>query len=169
MNREKKTRGLKRKTKKLIQRLTEATTEFPSEFWHGYWHLHLPCSQGFINSNKTPHAIKRLCLQILVDRTKYLIDLKQPSTETISVMSAIDIPDIWSSQIIVFSGDSHYEGFFDRDNEEQQWIPLPKERDLSREWQLILPDDMAIWGYLVKNFDEGDVYESELWFIGEKD
>ena len=153
----------------LIDRLREATAEFPTESWHGYWHLHLPCSQEFISSDKTPSSIKKICIQTLVNRTKHLIDLKPSSSEKFRVMAAINIPDIGSSQIIIFLGDSHYNGFFDRDNEEQQWTLLPKERDLSREWHLGLPDDMTIWGYHEKIFDDGDLYENELWFIGESD
>jgi len=40
--RNKKLRGLKRKTRNMINRIGEETSDFPLDFYNGYWHLHLP-------------------------------------------------------------------------------------------------------------------------------
>lgn len=67
--REKKIRGMKRKTKTLIKRIEDATKAFPSTFYNDeYWHMSLPGSQAFIDSNKTPRKVKGLCIQTLLDR-----------------------------------------------------------------------------------------------------
>ncbi|MCS3597120.1 hypothetical protein M2370_002302 [Bacillus sp. JUb91] len=51
--REKKIRGMKRKTNTMIKRIEEYTNTLPSTFYHDeYWYMPLPVSQAFINSQK---------------------------------------------------------------------------------------------------------------------
>ncbi|MEH7610610.1 MULTISPECIES: DUF3916 domain-containing protein [Bacillaceae] len=171
--REKKIRGLKRKTNKLIHRIKDKTITFPSDFHNGYWHLHLPVSQTFISSKKTPISIKRVCIQTLIDQAKMLIENKPQSSEKYRVVVAIDLPGLFGSQIIIFSGNNHFNRFFDRD-EFQKWIPISIDRNLESEWDLNVPNSMKIIGYkeiisdYVEDTDEIAVtYEGELWFIGE--
>ncbi|GGI11651.1 DUF3916 domain-containing protein [Gottfriedia solisilvae] len=173
--REKKIRGIKRKSNKLIKRIIENTAVFPKDFYNErYWHMHLPVSQSFINSKKTPLKIKRLCIQTLIDQASMLIENKPNSSETFRVVVAIDLPDLFSSQIIVFKGDSYFNSFFDRDDEFQKWIPLTDNRNLKSEWNLVIPKEMQTIGYneiisdYVEDTDDIDVtHEGEIWFIGE--
>ncbi|WP_374722902.1 DUF3916 domain-containing protein [Peribacillus tepidiphilus] len=167
---DKKVRGLKRKTKNMVKRIEEETIKFPSDFYNGYWHLHLPVSQDFISSNKTPLSIKRLCIQTLLDKAEYLVSIKPPTLEKLRVVIAIDLPDLWNSQIIVFSGDSHFKGFFERNDDYQKWIPLSMERNIVSEWDLLVHKGMDILGVREEITDEGgEKFESEIWFVGELD
>nr|WP_082862852.1 DUF3916 domain-containing protein [Domibacillus aminovorans] len=86
--------------------------EFPMEFYNDYWHMHLPVAQDFINSNKTPNKVKRLCIQTLLDRADHLIRMKPNDKEKYRVVVAVDLPDLWGTQIIVFKGDSYFKNFF---------------------------------------------------------
>ncbi|MCP1531075.1 hypothetical protein [Bacillus pumilus] len=52
--REKKVRGMKRKTNEMVTRIEESTREFPADIEQGYWHLPLPFAYDFICTNKTP-------------------------------------------------------------------------------------------------------------------
>jgi hypothetical protein len=172
--REKKIRGLKRKSNKLIKRIEENTSTFLSDFENGYWHMHLPISQSFITSNKTPIRIKRLCIQTLINQAKKLIENKPKGLKKYRVVVAIDLPELFSSQIIIFSGNSHFNGFFDRNDEFQKWIPLSNDRNLESEWDLHVPKNMEIIGYneIISDYVEGTknievTYKGELWFIGE--
>lgn len=115
--REKKVRGIKRKFDKMIERIEEHTLEFPIEFYNGYWHLHLPVAQDFINSGNIPRKIKRHCIQTLLNRAEHLRGLKPNDKEHYRVVVAVDLPDLWDSQIIIFKGDSHFENFFNRHDE----------------------------------------------------
>jgi len=108
----KKVRGLKRKIKNMLKRIEQETTNFPDDFYNGYWHLHLPVAESFISSSKTPFAIKRICIQALLDRVEHLIKIKPYSNERFRILAAIYLSDLWNSQIIVFSGDRHFKGFF---------------------------------------------------------
>ncbi len=77
-----------------------------------YWHMHLPVSQAFIDSPKTPHAIKRDCIQLLIDRVEHLISIRPPSNRNNKVLAAIDLPDLFGSQIIIFYDEEYYKSFF---------------------------------------------------------
>ncbi|EAD1643240.1 DUF3916 domain-containing protein [Listeria monocytogenes] len=166
--REKKVRGIKRKSNNMIERIEAKTLEFPTEFYNGYWHLHLPVAQDFINSNKTPKKIKQLCIQTLLDRAEHLIGLKPDDKEKYRVVVAVDLADLWGSQIIVFKGDSHFKDFFNRNDEYQKWLNLPDNRNIQTEWGLSIPNDMKKSGFKEVITDEdGYHYEGEIWFIGE--
>ncbi|MGE7623894.1 DUF3916 domain-containing protein [Viridibacillus sp. NPDC096237] len=167
--REKKARGLKRKTNSMIKQIEEEIIKFPTDYYRGYWHLHLPVSETFIDSNKTPFGIKRLCMQTLINQVEYLISIKPKSEETLRVVAAIDWPRLFSSQIIVFKGEEHYKGFFDRNDEQQKWTLLSDERDLQREMGLSVPSNLQITGFNEQIFDEDYYHEGEIWFIGELD
>ncbi|KAF0815886.1 hypothetical protein KIS4809_5313 [Bacillus sp. ZZV12-4809] len=82
--------------------------EFPIEFYNDYWHMHLPVAQEFINSSKTPYKVKRLCIQTLLERAEDLIRIKPNDKEKYRVVVAIDYPELWDSQIIVFKVESYF-------------------------------------------------------------
>lgn len=166
--REKKVRGIKRKSQKMIERIEENTLEFPTDFYNGYWHLPLPVAHSFINSNKTPKRIKRLCIQTLLDRVERLLSLKPNEKEQYRVAAAVNLADLWGSQIIVFKGDAHFKDFFDRNDEYQKWLPLSDDRNIQTEWGLSVPNYLQISGFKEVITDEdGYHYEGEMWFIGE--
>ncbi|MGM0878264.1 MAG: DUF3916 domain-containing protein [Bacillota bacterium] len=166
--RNKKLRGVKRKTKNMVNRIEQETIKFPSDFYNGYWHLHLPVAQDFISSSKIPYGVKRLCIETLLSRAKHLIKIKPNTLETVRVVVSIDLPDLWNSQIIVFSGDSHFKGFFDRYDEFQKWMPLSKKRSFESEWGINIPENMNVLGFKEEIInDDLDIYEAEIWFIGE--
>ncbi|MBF0206263.1 MAG: DUF3916 domain-containing protein [Oligoflexia bacterium] len=169
-DRNKKVRGLKRKKRSMLQKIINCTLNFPEEnLEDGFWHIHLPVKRSFIDSAKVPFGIKRACMQSLIDRAEHLIKIK-PVTESISrVVVLINLSHLWDSEIIVFFGSNHYNGFFDRNNDSQKWLPLPKDRDISIECKLLLPQNFKIRGFKEIINDDDLTYESELWFLGELD
>lgn len=166
--RNKKVRGLKRKTRNMIKRIEEETICFPSDFYNGYWHLHLPVSQAFIDSERTPFGIKQLCIQTLINRAKHLIETKPNNPVKYRVVVFIDSSTLFDSQIIVFCGNSHFEGFFDRNDGYQKWIPLTEERNIESEWKINVPINMNVLGFKEEIKDEDEkIYTRDIWFIGE--
>ncbi|MFP7486284.1 DUF3916 domain-containing protein [Priestia filamentosa] len=165
--RDKKLRGIKRKTKNMVKNIEEHTVEFPLDFHNGYWHMHLPVAQDFIDSATTPNKIKRFCIQTLVERANHLINLKPNNKDIYRVVVAVNFPELWSSQIIVFKNEDYFSGFFDRYNIYQTWLHLPEERSIQREWGLTIPSNMQILGFKELINDEDYSYEGEIWFIGE--
>ena len=68
----------------------------------------------------------------------------------------------------MFAGDSHFEGFFNRNGEFQKWIHLSKERIFESEWRINIPEDMNVLGFKEEITDEdGEVYKRDICFIGE--
>lgn len=164
----KKLRGLKRKTGNMIKRIEAETSDFPLDFYNGYWHLHLPVAQAFIDSERIPFGIKRFCVQTLLDRAKYLSEIKPNTPENYRVVVYISFQALFESQIIVFAGDSHFEGFFNRNDEFQKWILLSEERNLESEWRIDIPKDMNILGFKEEITEEdGEIFKRDIWFIGE--
>lgn len=166
----KKIRGKSRKFKVMEKNLKELTSEFPKiDLDYGYWHLHIPTSQRFIDSYKTPVALRRKCIQLIIDRVEFLINNKLQSDIATRVVACINLPSLWDSQIIVFFGDEYYKNFFNRNTKYQKWIPLLKERNICKEWDLNFPSSMKVKGYKEEIYEEDLCYEGELWFIGEID
>ncbi|MGV2941859.1 DUF3916 domain-containing protein [Mesobacillus sp. LC4] len=165
----KKARGLRRRKKDLINSLNELTEQLPNpnDYGLGYWHLHLPFPQEYIDSKKAPNKLRREIMQILINRVSHLKNLKTPSQDKYRIYTVISLPNLFDSQIAVLPDKSLFNGFFERDSEEQKWLPLNPQRDLAKEWVLNLPPDLEMKGFKEIISDEDYYYEGEIWFIGE--
>ena len=165
----KKVRGLKRRKKTLINSISDITEKMPnpSEYGLGYWHLHLPFAQSYINSSKFPNRFRREIMQILINRVSYLKNIKTKAQVEYRIYALISLPDLFDSQIVVLPHNSWFDGFFERDSEEQKWIPLDTSRNLIQEWELNCPPDLQIKGYKEIISEEDYYSEGEKWFIGE--
>jgi hypothetical protein len=165
----KKVRGLRRRKKNLINSFNEMTEQLPnpSNYGLGYWHLHLPFDQRYIDTIKAPNKLRREIMQILINRVSYLRNLKTPSQDQYRIYTVISLPNLFDSQIAVIPDRGWFNGFFERDSQEQKWLPLNLERDLINEWKLNLPPDLEVKGFKEIITDEDYYYEGEIWFIGE--
>lgn len=76
-----------------------------------------------------------------------MIKSKLENSEDVGVVAAIYSTNLWNSQIIVFSGSSHFKGFFNRNDEYQKWIPFSKEKDIVSEWGINIPKNMIVMGF----------------------
>ncbi|OWA37753.1 hypothetical protein B9G55_06835 [Saccharibacillus sp. O16] len=162
-----KIRGLKRRTRQTIRQILTHTSTFPEHFEHGYWHLPIPADYRFLSANTTPRGVKRRCLQALLNQAVHLAHGKPHDSQQYRVIVAIDLPNLWSSQIIIFADENVFQRFFQRSGE-QQWLPLPCSRSLQAEWGLSAPDDWQQSGFMqVITYADGNRDENELWFIGE--
>nr|WP_235675542.1 DUF3916 domain-containing protein [Bacillus altitudinis] len=137
---------MKRKTQQIIKEINANTQSFPANV-SDYWHLPLPAAYDFMTSNRTPKKIKRLCIQTLLNRAEHLIDLKPNDGEIYRVVVAVDLPGLWHSQIIVFKRDSYVKNFFNRQEEYQTWLPLSDQRNIQKEWDLSVAQNMQIIGF----------------------
>ncbi len=162
----KKVRWAKRKCKAMVNSINELTSNFPEvNLERGYWHIHMPGRQEFIDSVKTPSKARKICIQALIDRVKYLIKNKPDIADSTRVVACISLSNLKDSQIIVFFGDSYFESFLNRDTDDQKWIPLPSIRTISKEFNLEIPMGLTEKGYREELIDEGFKSTSELWFV----
>ncbi|CAM4327224.1 DUF3916 domain-containing protein [Bacillus albus] len=166
--REKKIRGMKRKTNTMIQRIEEHTKTFPSAFYDDeYWYMPLPVSQAFIDSYKTPRKVKRLCIQTLLNQANHLIKIKPSDTHTYRVVVLISIERLWDSQIIIFKNEKYFHNFFNRNSEFQKWIPLANESDFWKTWGISICPIAQMLHFQEVIYDEEAIEKKEIWFIGE--
>jgi len=167
-----KQRGLRRKCENMVRRITEQTEVFPQPHepngvYSSYWHLHLPVAQDFIDSPKTPFGVRRLCVQTLVNRAYHLAAIAPVNDRSTRVVVAVDLPELWKSQIIVFFGTKYFDTFFNRNTETQRWTRLPQNRSLVQEWSISIPEGFSEHGYLEEINEEDYNHRGELWFIGQ--
>ncbi|MDN7240840.1 DUF3916 domain-containing protein [Planococcus sp. N028] len=165
--RNKKVRGLKRKTAKLIERIEEETSVFPEDSYGGYWCMSMPAGKSFIDSPKTPVGVKRICVKTLLARAEYLIKQKPMSAESVRVVVMVASDELFSAQIIVFFGSHYLNPFFNRSSEHQLWVPLAGDSGFTERWELEIPENMIETGYREIINYEDEKKDRTLWFIGE--
>jgi hypothetical protein len=164
-----KVRGQNRKCKLMRFHIFNETEEFPqeSEVHPKFWHLHLPVAQRFIDSLSTPNKLRKYCMKILIERTIHLLK-KKPKQGFFKVVSAISLPDLFDSQIVVFFQKEYWDNFFNRNSDFQKWIPLPSKRSLLKEINLNPPFQIFEKGYKETITDEDFEHNGEIWFIGDE-
>ena len=170
-HRRSKVRGARRKCSAMVESIRSYTLAFPEEDFPGAgsWHLHVPVDQAFIDSQKTPHWVRRQCIQCLIERTGYLRDMKPASDQSIHVVASISLPYLWDSEVIVFLDQEYFRTFFDRDSQRHSWKPLRESRSVMREWGLKMPDGFQERGYHERIRGEDYSHDGEVWFFGELD
>ena len=162
-----KTRGFSRHYSNFARRMDALTRCFPEPHeGRCYWHFHLPISQRFINSPRTPNRVRRECVQKLLDAASKLIALRASSVAA-PIVVAVSMPHIFDSQLIAFFSSDYYTSFFDRHTPDQQWTALPASRSLAHEWRLSLPPKFSERGFHEYIHDEDYQQHGEIWFFGE--
>ena len=163
-----KERGLHRKCENMVRRITEQTQVFP---WphegSGYWHLHLPVARNFLRATNTSFGVRRLCVQTLIDRAHHLAGIAPVSKPSTRVVVAINLPELWNSQIIVFFGSSYFDTFFQRNTTAQRWTKIAGGRSLTKDWKTQVPADFSEIGYDEEIQDEDCAHTGKIWFIGQ--
>lgn len=167
----KKVRGLKTKCRSMVQDLIACTDKFPIEFSaERFWHEHLPVPQAFIDSTNTPHSVRRLCMQTMIDRTNFLAQSKPKHLTNSRVCCLINLPDLFFSEVTIFFSESYFQTFFNRKGPWQKWTPI-QDKDLTKEYNLTVPANFQVRGYKDEASDDDDpnilAYTGEVWFIGE--
>lgn len=165
----KRLRGAKAECSRMVKGIRDLAKAFPSEDSEGcgYYHAHLPVAQSLIDSKNTSRSIRKLCIQTLIDAARDLEKIKPAFGVTTRIVVAIDFPNLWDSQLIVFYGQDYFDKFFCRNTKEQEWTVLPSERDIKREWGLEIPKQFSVRGYKEEILDEDYSHVGEVWFIGE--
>lgn len=155
-------RGQRRKGNLLVKRIQEI---LPFRDTSGlYEHFHVPCGP-FIQHPKTSGRIKTAFAEAWLKKTEEILRAKPGELPFCKVTAIIKEPYFWESQIIVFYDREYYEGFWERNREDQVWNhsnvegSFLKQRNLS----VMLPEK-AIQEVI---YDEECIKKSTLWIYGE--
>ncbi|MFR6100140.1 DUF3916 domain-containing protein [Longibaculum muris] len=157
----KKQRGQKRKLEKMFSYI-----DCFEPCWNQdvlYEHFHVP-SDPFIERAKTSNQAKRSFYQKWLSTTKKFIEEKPQDLKFCKIVALLSIPNLWSSEIIIFFDKSYYESFFERHDDYQKWILIENDSFAKRQSLNIDLCEMGIRQFIN---DEGDIFTNELWFYGE--
>lgn len=126
----------------------------------------VPCSSGFINSKKINPKIKTAFFRKWIETTEKFILKKPGGLEFCKIVCVINVPNLWSSQIIIFYDRDYFNEFWNRKSPEQIWIRIA-DKKMSLMHELGIDTSMKEIGYR-EEISDGD-YDSKsiLWFYGE--
>tara|TARA_B100000768_G_scaffold40692_1_gene39573 strand:- start:963 stop:1499 length:537 start_codon:yes stop_codon:yes gene_type:complete len=165
-----KVRGQKRKLNRLKQRLNDKSNFFPDDSYvqpDKYYHIHMPCSQGFVDSKNSPSNLRKECIQLLINTAYDLTKTRPDSKKENKIVCAVTLPFIWDSQIIVFF-DNYYDQFFDNINSYYEgWSKLNSELSIIDSLNLKCPDTFSVQGYSEEINYGNYIHKGQTWFIGE--
>lgn len=151
---------------------------FPdAEATRGHVHWHLPMNQGVAGSLTNRSEIQRRCAQALIDGAAHVSAARPLAKAHMRVAALICQPDMFMSQICLFSDPAYFRSFTHRTHPRQRWTPLPPDRRLSRELGLMVPCGFSEFGYqeIMHEPDETDAsklvvtYDGEIWMIADAD
>lgn len=125
-----------------------------------------------MHSKRKSSAIKRFYLQTVINRLEHLVHIKTTVEKEYRIYFVVSFPNLHTSNIlIVFSKQGikqFFEGFLGRYIDGPQWIPLPRERNIEKEFGLHIPQKFQVKGY-TEVFTDSVYNDKEIWFIGELD
>ncbi|WLH89502.1 DUF3916 domain-containing protein [Pseudomonas sp. FP453] len=173
-------RRLSLSNKKLrnIPRRLRALTRWADSF-EGSFYSELPLDRGFENEKipvieslvegkQTTPEILAHCAQQLIRAAGYLLEARPDEAPECWVVANIMIPDMFSSEVCVYTDESRYLGAtqpFEYEHFRQTRIIG---RSLASEWGLTVPPGLHEVGFHFVYVDEdGETYESEHWYFGE--
>ena len=161
-----KVRGQKRKLKMLLKNIEkiEPYQKIDEAYDNRFDHFHVP-SNPWIEMPKTSSKIKTTFCEAWIRKTEEILKAKPESLEFCKVVCMLDIPYLYSSQIIVFYDQEYYESFWDRHDSYQEWSKLPDSKSLMRDRNIVT--DLKEVGFKEIIRDEDYTCVSDLWFYGE--
>lgn len=159
MNRERKIRGMKRKLIKMVEHVEETTSTVPTTFINGYWNSKIPIGQPVPLSKQFKMCGKRLVMNTLIDGAIRLKQLRPNESHQVVVL--LDIPTLWSSEIIIFQSDVAYRAFLLNPNWTLGSMQCEEHEILFRQ----LPGDIKLNRYVSSICDEDGQFESEIWLL----
>lgn len=133
-----------------------------------YCNWRIPVLDRMVEGPRALPEVQRICMQEMLRATAYLIEARSQHIQS-RVTLCLNFPDMFSSDICIFQSPEYRASYFDRDNEWQHWIPIKSDDSLVKQWGLSLPASMKETGYriLMKDDETGDIWESEMWVLGE--
>ncbi|MGB3125254.1 MAG: DUF3916 domain-containing protein [Pseudomonas sp.] len=133
-----------------------------------YVNERIPVIENLVEGKQTTPEILAHCAQQLIRVAGYLAEARPDDTSECWILAAIQVPDMFSSRVCVYTDKNRYLGHtqpFDYENFRQTRIT---DRSLASEWSLNIPPGLQEVGFhFTHEDDEGETYESEHWYFGE--
>jgi hypothetical protein len=168
----KKLRGIPRRLRSLEKWSQSYQGRFPDiqgdDYSYGYWNVKIPVHLALVQGTRTNKSIQSFCAQALINATHDIYQAKGFDQENIRTTCCIVLPDMFSSEICIFTSEEYFKEHTQEGHSRFGQIKRLNSRSLVEEWNLKLPDGFSELGLLVASEnDEGEVYYTEHWYIGE--
>lgn len=168
----KKLRGISRRLRSLEKWSKSYKDQFPviqdSDYSYGYWNIKIPVHLALVQGKQTNKKIQSCCAQALIDAAYNIYLAKRNNENDTRVTCCIVLPDMFSSEICIFTSEQYFNERTQTGHGRFSQLTLLNDRSLIKEWNLSLPHGFSELGVLsVNENDEGDIYHSENWYIGE--
>jgi len=134
----------------------------------GFENLKIPVIETLVEGKQTTPAIQAHCAQQLINVANHLIQARPDDAPECWVVAAIQVPDMFSSEVCVYTDKRRYLGSTQPFEYEQFRQTRITGRSLANEWSLIIPPGLNEVGFhFIHEDDEGELFESEHWYFGE--
>lgn len=151
---------------------------FPdAEATRGHAHWHMPVDQALTDPATSGSDVQRRCAQAVIDGAAAMSVARPPAKAHMRVAALICLPDLFMSQICLFSDPRYFRNFANRTHSRQCWTPVPSGHRLSVKLELTIPNGFIERGFheRLQEPDETDAsrlvvtYEGEVWMIADAD
>ena len=168
---QKKLRGIPRRIRALRRWASSADKYYPSdsELCDKYWNYKIPVMRSMVEGKHSTLELKSICAQELINATHYIFLAKPKTADTKSrVTCCICIPEMFSSEICIFNSDEYFKEHTTEGLGRYGKIENITGKSIIDVLGLIIPDDFKELG-IMRTFegDDGIIYTSEHWYIGE--
>ncbi|RPD97562.1 DUF3916 domain-containing protein [Candidatus Pantoea deserta] len=169
---DKKLRGIPRRLRSLKKWSESYISNFPTiadeDYSYGYWNVKIPVHFSLVQGKQTSRNIQSYCAQMLINAAYDLYQSKPADKDEIRVTCSIVLPDMFSSELCLFTSEEYFNMHTQPGNNIFGQLSLLHGRSLVKDFNLELPKGFAESGILrACENDEGEIYLSEHWYIGE--
>lgn len=167
----KKVRGVSRRLRALHKWADSFAGWFPEELdpTDKYCNWKIPVLSSLVEGKQAERPIQAECAQQLVNACAHLMLAKPHSLSNYRVTCSITLPDMFSSEVCIYTDQDYYQGHVKEGVYEYGTITRIRERSLASEWALNLPAGVEELGvYLNFSSAEDDwTLVGDRWFFGE--
>ena len=136
-----------------------------------YWNWKIPMPRALVSAPGARLPVQKVCAQALVDAAWRLSQASSPEMAHARVVAIVSFPDMFASEVCAFLSEDYFNGFCERDDDDQRWAPMPASNGLAARLGLRLPAGFQERGYWETCRDETAdppwITEGEVWLIGE--
>lgn len=168
---QKKLRGIPRRIRSLRRWASSAKNYYPSDIepCDNYWNYKIPVIRSLVEGKYSTLELKSICAQELINAAHYIYLAKSEGVYNKSrVTCCICIPEMFSSELCIFTNEEYFKEHTTEGLGRFGKIEKIIGKSIINELGVVIPNDFKELGIL-RTFegDEGIIYTSEHWYIGE--
>lgn len=163
-------RGISRRLRSLKEWSMSLDGFFPNTLGESeeYWNMKIPVISTLVDGRFSSKEIRVECAQCLIDATHAIFRSKPQSKDKFRVTCSITIPQVFASEICIFSSEGYYKEHTTPGVGRFGKISLITCRSICEDWGLKLPGGFHELGVLREDADEdGNSLIYECWYLGE--